>query len=92
MLYGFKAVSKCITSRYELKLPPTKKLRHEFESNIANNQLDQAISDHEETISHCPHCDSHELGTDYIENYLSWFRSMEDNTEFSDQTWIKKAL
>ncbi|MBB1420239.1 IS1595 family transposase, partial [Pseudoalteromonas sp. SG44-1] len=29
------------------------------------------------------------IGTDYIENYLSWFRFMEDNTEYSDQTWIK---
>ncbi|MFU2509834.1 IS1595 family transposase [Pseudoalteromonas sp. ASV78] len=32
------------------------------------------------------------IGTDYIENYLSWFRFMEDNTEYSDQTWIKEAL
>jgi len=31
-------------------------------------------------------------GKDYIENYLSWFRFMEDNKEYSDQTWIKKAL
>jgi len=38
-----------------------KKLRHEVESNIANNQLGQAIADHEEAISHCPHCDSNEL-------------------------------
>tara|TARA_R110001592_G_scaffold269205_1_gene535548 strand:- start:937 stop:1860 length:924 start_codon:yes stop_codon:yes gene_type:complete len=38
-----------------------KKLRHEVESNISNNQVGQAIADHEETISHCPHCDSHEL-------------------------------
>ncbi|WP_405631537.1 hypothetical protein [Pseudoalteromonas sp. Ld20] len=27
-----------------------------------------------------------------LENYLSWFRFMEDNTEYSDQTWIKEAL
>jgi transposase-like protein len=32
------------------------------------------------------------IGTDYIENYLSWFRFMENNTEYSDQTWIKEAL
>ena len=32
------------------------------------------------------------IGTDYIENYLSWFRFMEDNKEYSDQTWIKEAL
>lgn len=38
-----------------------KKLRHEVESNIANNQVGQAIADHEEQISHCLHCDSHEL-------------------------------
>jgi len=38
-----------------------KKLRHEVESNISNNQVGQAIADHEETISHCPHCDSHAL-------------------------------
>ncbi len=29
-----------------------KKLRHEVESNIATNQVGQAIADHEETISH----------------------------------------
>jgi transposase-like protein len=38
-----------------------KKLRHEVELNIANNQVGQAIADHEETISHCIHCHSHEL-------------------------------
>ncbi len=38
-----------------------KKLRHEVESNISNNQVGQAIADHEETITHCVHCDSHEL-------------------------------
>ncbi|MFT6901597.1 MAG: hypothetical protein ACJAXS_001790 [Colwellia sp.] len=27
-----------------------------------------------------------------MENYLSWFRFMEDNKEYSDQTWIKEAL
>ena len=36
------------------------------------------------------------IGTDYIENYLSWFRFrfrfMEDNKEYSDQTWIKETL
>jgi hypothetical protein len=32
------------------------------------------------------------IGTDYVENYLSWFRFMEDNKEYSDQTWIKEAL
>ena len=32
------------------------------------------------------------IGTDYIENYLSWFRFMEDNKEYSDQTWIREAL
>ena len=32
------------------------------------------------------------IGTDYIENYLSWFRFMERNSEDSDQTWIKEAL
>ena len=32
------------------------------------------------------------IGTDYIENYLSWFRFMKDNTEYSDQTWIKETL
>jgi transposase-like protein len=32
------------------------------------------------------------VGTAYIENYLSWFRFMEDNAEHSDQTWIKEAL
>jgi hypothetical protein len=32
------------------------------------------------------------VGTDYIENYLSGFRFMEDNKEYSDQTWIKEAL
>lgn len=37
-----------------------KQLRHEVESNIANNQVGQSIADHEETISNCPHCDSHE--------------------------------
>lgn len=56
MHHGFQAVSKYTTSRYQLK-----KLRHEVESNISNNQVGQAIADHEETISHCPHCDSHEL-------------------------------
>lgn len=44
-----------------LNYPQLKKLRHEVESNIANNQLGQAIADHEETLSHWPHCDSHEL-------------------------------
>lgn len=38
-----------------------KKLRHEVQSSIANNQVGQAIADHEETISNCPHCDSQEL-------------------------------
>ena len=38
-----------------------KKLRHEVESNISNNQVGQAIADHEETISHCPYCGSLEL-------------------------------
>ncbi|WP_146880896.1 hypothetical protein [Colwellia sp. C1TZA3] len=38
-----------------------KKLCHEVESNISNNQVGQAIADHEETISHCPYCNSHEL-------------------------------
>jgi transposase-like protein len=38
-----------------------KKLRHEVESNIASNQVGQAIADHEETISHCLHCNSHQL-------------------------------
>ena len=38
-----------------------KKLRHEVEVNIANNQVGQAIADHEEQISHCLYCDSHEL-------------------------------
>lgn len=32
------------------------------------------------------------IGTDYIESYLSWFRFMETNKEYSDQTWIKEAL
>jgi transposase-like protein len=45
----------------DLNYSQLKKLRHEVESNIANNQVGQAIADHEETISHCPHCDSHEL-------------------------------
>lgn len=27
------------------------------------------------------------IGTDY---YLNWFRTMEDNRECSDQTWLKK--
>jgi len=38
-----------------------KKLRHEVETNIADNQVGQAIADHEETVSACPHCHSHEL-------------------------------
>jgi len=38
-----------------------KKIRHEVESNISNDQVGQAIADLEEMISHCPHCDSHEL-------------------------------
>jgi transposase-like protein len=38
-----------------------KKLRHEVESNISSNQVGQAIADHEEMISHCPHCDSNKL-------------------------------
>ena len=38
-----------------------KKLRHAVESNISKNQVGQAIADHEETISNCPHRDSHEL-------------------------------
>ena len=38
-----------------------KKLRHEVESNIASNQVGQAIADHEEDISHCLYCDSPEL-------------------------------
>ena len=38
-----------------------KKLRHNVESNRAINQVAQAITDHEETISHCPHCDRHTL-------------------------------
>ncbi len=32
------------------------------------------------------------IGTDYIESYLSWFRFMETNKEYSEQTWIKEAL
>ncbi len=35
-----------------------KRLRHEVEQNIAHNQVGQAISDREKTVSHCPHCDS----------------------------------
>ena len=38
-----------------------KKLRHEVESNIADNQVGQAIADHEEGISHCLYCHSSEL-------------------------------
>jgi len=38
-----------------------KKLRYEVEANIAENQVGQAIADHEETISTCPHCSSQEL-------------------------------
>ncbi len=45
----------------DLNYSQLKKLRHEVESNIATNQVGQAIADHEETISHCPHCDSHQL-------------------------------
>jgi hypothetical protein len=40
-----------------------KKLRHEVETNIASNQVGQAIADHEEVISHCIHCDSPELNS-----------------------------
>jgi transposase-like protein len=36
-----------------------KKLRHEVEFNMASNQVGKAIAEHEEMISHCPHCDSH---------------------------------
>ena len=32
------------------------------------------------------------IGTDYIENYLSWFRFMEDCKEYSEQAWIREAL
>jgi transposase-like protein len=45
----------------DLNYSQLKKLRHEVELNIANNQVGQAIADHEESISHCLHCDSHEL-------------------------------
>ena len=38
-----------------------KKLRHEVEATIADNQIGQAITDHEETVSTCSHYDSHEL-------------------------------
>lgn len=38
-----------------------KKLRHEVETNIADNQVGQAIADHEETVSTCIYCDSYEL-------------------------------
>jgi hypothetical protein len=49
-----------LKSRTVLNYSQLKKLRHEVESNISNNQVGQAIADHEEPISHCPHCNSHE--------------------------------
>jgi hypothetical protein len=32
----------------------------------------------------------HGIGTDFIENHLSWFRFMEGNTEYSNKKWVKK--
>ena len=32
------------------------------------------------------------VGTDYLENYLSWFRFMEQNKAHSDQVWVESAL
>jgi transposase-like protein len=45
----------------DLNYSQLKKLWNEVEPNIDNNQVGQAIADHEEAISHCPHCDFHEL-------------------------------
>ncbi|MCP5076441.1 MAG: IS1595 family transposase [Psychromonas sp.] len=32
------------------------------------------------------------VGTDYLENYLSWFRFMAQNKEHSEQVWVECAL
>jgi transposase-like protein len=37
------------------------KLHHDVASYLTNNKVGQTISDHDETITNCPHCDCHEL-------------------------------
>ena len=32
------------------------------------------------------------VGTDYLENYLSWFRFMAQNKEHSEEVWVECAL
>ena len=34
----------------------------------------------------------HGVGTEYIENYLSWFRFIEQHKMHSEQTWLKESL
>ena len=58
---AFKKFKNILHNVANLNYSQLKKLRHEVESNIAINQVGQAIADHEETISNCPHCNSHEL-------------------------------
>lgn len=41
-----------------LNYPDLKKLRHEVENNISNNQIGKAIAEHEDRICSCPYCDS----------------------------------
>lgn len=45
----------------ELSYSQLKKSRHEVGTHIANNQVGQAIAEHEENITNCPHCTSHKL-------------------------------
>jgi transposase-like protein len=37
------------------------KLHHDVASYMTNNQEGQTITEHDETITNCPHCDCHEL-------------------------------
>ena len=55
---SFQAILQQVAN---LNYAQLKRLRHEVEQNIAHDQVGQAISDREETVSHCPHCDSHIL-------------------------------
>ena len=50
-----KGILKEVTN---LNYPDLKKLRHEVENNISNNQVGKAIAEHEDRVCSCPHCDS----------------------------------
>lgn len=40
-----------------LNYPDLKKLRHEVETNLSNNQVGKAIAEREDHVCSCPHCD-----------------------------------